>query len=428
MKPTFEAAFGETGIGPPPGTRKIGWLKELHGQREVDPPLMARLAVFRHGETVGAFLQLDLLSIRWSWVELLREAITRQTGFNGRALMVAATHNHAGPAVANAGDVVRDDTYTALLLDRCVALFTETLSRMQPAVTGFGHTNVWDVAHNRRVVMRDGTVRTHGHFNDPEALYLEGPVDPELAVLAVRSQNDHNLLGCVVNFSCHPTHHGGDDTFTAGYPGCLAADLRQRGIPVAVYLNGACGNLAVNDPTNGGATIDMQTAGKRLADAAYQVIESMAFTGHPSLRVRSRTIALPYRHASGAEQKGAIRGAQRFIDPAIYDRHIPPLMQRIKERGEQPAEVQVLQLDNLSWVAIPAEYFVEHQLRIKTATYPHHTLVVSHANGMVGYVPTKAAFEHGGYETTFAPTSRLAPDAGDRLADTAIALVNDAAG
>ena len=52
-----------------------------------------------------------------------------------------------------------------------------------------------------------------------------------------------------------------------------------------------------------------------------------------------------------------------------------------------------------------------------------HALVVSHANGMVGYVPTAKAFVRGGYETTFTGSSRLAPEAGDILADAAIALV-----
>jgi hypothetical protein len=49
--------------------------------------------------------------------------------------------------------------------------------------------------------------------------------------------------------------------------------------------------------------------------------------------------------------------------------------------------------------------------------------VVGHANGMVGYVPHKEAFPRGGYETTFGVGSRLAPEAGDILADCAIDLV-----
>jgi len=41
----------------------------------------------------------------------------------------------------------------------------------------------------------------------------------------------------------------------------------------------------------------------------------------------------------------------------------------------------------------------------------------------VGYVPTLAAFPRGGYETTFGPSSMLAPEAGERLVETAAALV-----
>ena len=76
-----------------------------------------------------------------------------------------------------------------------------------------------------------------------------------------------------------------------------------------------------------------------------------------------------------------------------------------------------------AFVGIPAEYFVEHGLRIKEECYPKRALVVGHANGMVGYVPTRMAFKRGGYETTFISSSRLAPEAGDLLADAAIALV-----
>jgi len=42
---------------------------------------------------------------------------------------------------------------------------------------------------------------------------------------------------------------------------------------------------------------------------------------------------------------------------------------------------------------------------------------------MVGYVPHRQAFDRGGYETTFAASSRMAPEAGDILADAAIELI-----
>ena len=47
---------------------------------------------------------------------------------------------------------------------------------------------------------------------------------------------------------------------------------------------------------------------------------------------------------------------------------------------------------------------------------------VGSANDIVGYVPTPAAFDRGGYETTFLTSSKLAPPAGQLLLDSANSL------
>ena len=82
-------------------------------------------------------------------------------------------------------------------------------------------------------------------------------------------------------------------------------------------------------------------------------------------------------------------------------------------------------LGDWNFAGIPAEYFVEHQLRIKTETFPKRSFVVGGANGMIGYVPTKDAFTRGGYETTLGPPSRMAPETGELLAETAIKLIKN---
>jgi hypothetical protein len=266
--------------------------------------------------------------------------------------------------------------------------------------------------------MRDGTVRTHGRATDPDALCIEGPIDPEVAVLAARAA-DGRPLGCIMNFACHPTAHGGGTAFTGGYPAMLARAMKLQGWPMTLFLNGACGNVHTHDPVSG-VELDMAETGWRLAQDALKAIEPMAFRREAALAARVKTVHLPYRHVSDDEVKGTVCGAQRFVDPAIYDQGMPALLERIRQRGSQPAEVQALALDEWAFVSIPAEYFVEHGLRIKEQSHPRRALVVSCANGMVGYVPTAAAFARGGYETTFAASSRLAPEAGDVLADAAV--------
>lgn len=418
---SLKAGFAEIDITPPPGTHKIGWLKEIVSDRVLDP-LSTRTVILECKGRKVAFIQLDTLSIRWTQVADMRRRIEEQYGFPGAHIMIAATHNHAGPAVANVGDVRRDDEYVETLVKKVVAVFGKALENLQEARIGLGSCFQFDVSHNRRVVMRDGTARTHGGFDTPDALYVEGPIDPEVAVLAARGKDDA-LLGAVVNFACHPTHHGDETALSAGYPGVLAREMRSNGCPVTLFLNGASGNISSGDPYRDKAAETMEEIGAALAEDAGSVVESMDFRNSAELGCRSRTIELPFRQASEDEMKGTIKGAQRFVDPAIYDRDVPKVLERIRRRGTQPAEVQAVFIDEYAFAGIPAEYFVQNGLRIKERAYPRHALVVSHANGMVGYVPHKEAFLRGGYETTFAGSSRLAPEAGEMLADCAVELI-----
>jgi len=417
----IRAGFAEVDITPPLGTHKIGWLRDIVADEVLDP-LFARVAVLESDGQRVAFVQLDTLCVRWTTAAEVRNRVAEAYGFPGDRVMVAATHNHAGPAVANVGDVRRDDAYVATMVAKIITAFGQALERLEEAEVGFGRAVEFGVGYNRRVVMRDGTVCTHGRFSDPNALCFEGPVDPEVAVLAARKK-DGELLGAMVNFACHPAHHGGGTALSGGFPGCLAREMKARDCPVTLYLNGASGNIATADPSRDGAGKSMEEIGRILADDTTRAMEAMRFRNRLRLGCVSKTIQLPFRQVSDDEIRGTVRGAQRFIDPAIYDRGMPDVLERIRRMGAQPAEVQVIFLDEYAVVGIPAEYFVEHGLRIKEQARPRHALVVSHANGMVGYVPTKQAFHRGGYETTFTNSSRLAPEAGDLLADGAIELV-----
>ena len=246
-----KAGFAETEITPPIGTHKIGVLRDIVSETVLDP-LFARVCVIENADERIAFIQLDTLCVRWSQAAEIRHRVEEQYGFAGGHVMVAATHNHAGPPVANLGDVERDDGYVDTMLARVVAAFGEALANRRAAEIGFGSCFEFNVAYNRRVVLRDGTVRTHGSFDDPDALFLEGPIDPELAVLAVRDKQGE-MLGALVNFACHVGHHGGTTEFSAGFPGELDREMKSRRCPMTLFLNGACGNIAYRDPAPGGA-------------------------------------------------------------------------------------------------------------------------------------------------------------------------------
>ncbi len=418
---SLQAGFSEVEITPPVGTMKIGWKKLIVSDKVLDP-LYARTAILDSGSRRVAFIQLDTLSIRWTQVSDIRGRISESYGFPGENIMVAATHNHAGPAVANCGDVPRDDVYVEQMVDKVVSSFGAALANLKEARIGFGSRSEFTVSFNRRVVMRDGTVRTHGRFTDPDALCMEGPIDPEVAVMAAKGEDDR-ILGLIVNFACHPAHHGAGGELSGGFPGVLARIMKSRGCPVTLFLDGASGNITTVDPTRGGLDVPKEEIGGRLAEDVTAILKSMQSASEVRLGCRSGTIRLPFRAITDDETQGRVRGAQRFIDSAIYDREMPRVKDRIRRMGTQPAEVQVICIGDHAFAGIPAEYFVQLGLRIKEEAYPVRALVVGQANGMVGYVPHRDAFRRGGYETTLCDSSRLAPEAGDLLADCALELM-----
>jgi len=419
---SIKAGFAEIEITPPAGTKKGGWMQDLEARKFLDP-IFARAAVFQdsHGGK-AAFIQLDTLSVRWSDTDDLRRQIASACAFPAGNIMVSASHNHAGPAIARLAPVKKETKYVEDLKVKCVSLFKQALAAMEEAELGFACAREFEVGFNRRTVMRDGTVKTQAYFKDnPDALYTEGPVDPEVAVVIARNKAGKKI-GALVNFACHPTHHGGTDEISAGYPGVLAAGMKKWGCPVTLFLNGAYGNVITVDFQRG-ISVAMEDAGRRLFRDVQEASGRMEFRGDCSVACRSRGLKLPFRKINAAEYHGRVRGAQRFRDNHLYEHDIDLLKAKVKKLGSQPAEVQVIRLGNWHFAGIPAEYFVEHQLRIKTETFPKRSFVVGGANGMVGYVPTKAAFARGGYETTLGPPSHLAPEAGDLLAKAAIGLI-----
>jgi hypothetical protein len=112
--------------------------------------------------------------------------------------------------------------------------------------------------------------------------------------------------------------------------------------------------------------------------------------------------------------------AAPFMDQVRADK-----IMAVSARGQKPieAEVQVIALgDQLAWVGLPGEVFVELGLAIKRASPFPLTIVVELANDDIGYVPNREAYPQGAYEPV---SARVAQGAGEMLIDSAVRLLTD---
>jgi hypothetical protein len=104
---------------------------------------------------------------------------------------------------------------------------------------------------------------------------------------------------------------------------------------------------------------------------------------------------------------------RKIFQKQFWDRH----------DGRLPQEVQVVRFDaDTALVTLPHEIFTELGMAIKAASPFRRTMVVSLANDLDFYIPTRRAFEEGNYEPTTCP---LEPGCGERLVAAAVKLLNE---
>ena len=426
---TLRAGFAEADITPQIGCQKAGWIVPITIDRIRDP-LFAKAAVLESGGQTVAIVGLDVLSVRWTQVEQIR-AGGEKLGIPAGNILVAATHSHGGPAVVNLGLVPRDDDYLAeTLVPGAAEALRLAVDRLAPAGAGFATGTEGRCSHIRRAIMRDGSVKTHAQPDHPDIICQEGVLDPQLAALMLRD-GAGNPLGAVVNFTCHPTDQGGNTAISADWPGELAEALRRTWGRhfVTVIVNGAFGDISPHGPLHP-EHMDMvekaRLLARRVEGLVGGLVESGAWGDDLQLGAASQTVQLPLRDIDGPHGRDH-KFRQRFggeLGDEYYDSSIEVLWNKKKQRDHALAEVQRLNLrEDLCFVAIPGEYFSKLGLEIKHQSAVRYTLIAGASNGMVSYIPDRDAFDRGGYETTLAMSSKLAPGTGEMLRDAALDLL-----
>jgi hypothetical protein len=165
--------------------------------------------------------------------------------------------------------------------------------------------------------------------------------------------------------------------------------------------------------------------GTILGASVLRTFESLQTNRGVALRVSSELVKLPVPPVSAEEVRearkivelinGKAQPAPRFMDQV---KAFKVLDVQGREGKPHEVEVQVIALgDEIAWVSLPGEIFVELGLGIKAGSPFKQTIIATLANGSVGYIPTVRAFTEGNYEVV---SSRCAPGSGELLVASAI--------
>ncbi len=199
---------------------------------------------------------------------------------------------------------------------------------------------------------------------DYDPVVTTGAFDSDMPVIRL-DRNDGTPLAVILNFAAHALTIGPDNVlYTADYPGvsCRHIEAQYPGC-TALFLNGAAGNQ------------------------------------HPRKSMRSNfAVTEEVGQALARRVLSAADSAESVEEPALsFATDCVTVANRMREGETVHLELSCLALGPVTAAVAPGEWFVEFQLAFKRAVAPAIGMFIGYANGGCGYVPTRAAYEEGGY-------------------------------
>ena len=405
----------------------------------VHDDLYARAIVFEQDGQKAALVSCDLISMPHAVTADARKLIAQQVpGLTPERVMISATHTHTGPSLPTGSSRDPSEEKPGAIARQYVQSLPELIARsikdadakLAPARASVGTGREERLSFNRRFHMKDGTVGWNAGKLNPNIVRPAGPVDPAVPVVYFEA-TDGKPIATYVNFAMHLDTVGGLKV-SADYPFALSALLARVKGPgmLTVFTIGTAGDINHVDVSNKDPQKGPEEAnriGTILAGEVIKTYARMKPVRTTAPRAGREVLKLDLAPVTADDVARARKTAVKFGKdaPTFLERVHAFKVLDVAAREGKPleAEVQVIALgDDLAFVALPGEIFVELGLAVKEASPFANTIIAELANGSVGYVPTRKAYEQGNYEPV---SARCAAGSGEKIAETAVKLLNE---
>lgn len=342
-----------------------------------------------------------------------RKALAKAAKTSIDRVTVHCVHQHNAPfACLDSEQIILEQGDLPHIVE--LEFFQRCLDKAQAAVQGAliqtspvthiasGEARVNRVAGNRRLVGLDGKVisqRGSSSRSPSHHRYPEGLIDPMLKTVAFYS-GDRKLVSSHY-YACHPMSYYGDGRVSADFCG-LARKQRQQQEPdcTHLYFNGCGGNIGAGK-YNDGSKETRPILVERMLDGMVasesnlvpQPIQTISWTTHD---------ILPPINSSIDENTLIEQISNR--ERSVVDRNRPSyaLAWIRRVQGGLPITLSAMHINQVTLLHLPAECFVEYQLRAQATAPNRFVACAAYGDGGPWYIPTAPAYLQGGYAVNVA--------------------------
>jgi len=383
---------------------------------------------------------LDTCLIPAEFADAVKARASETTGIPEERIALSATHTHSAPSLMQVLGTPPDANYPAYALPLIVEGLARAVANLAPARVGWAavqapdhtHTRVWIRRPDKRLRDPFGelTIRANMHpgHRNPDVTGPAGPSDPELTLLAVQTP-DGRPLAVLANYSMH---YFGAPALSADYYGIFAGKLgpllgatNGASAFVGIMSQGTSGDQHWMDYSQDRRSVSRDAYAAELAQLTASAYKKIRFQDWVPLSMRQEKLRLATRQPDTKRLEWAQKLAQTCEgrlpknQSEVYARE----QVWLKEHPTREMKLQALRVGGLGIAFWPAEVFALHGLQVKAQSPFPVTMNITVANAEEGYVLPPELFPLGGYNTWACRTAMLEPEAGVKMAEALLGLL-----
>jgi len=393
-------------VTPPEGHSLCGgWIRPVVG---VDDPLEAMGYVL-----LGIGKPIVVCAVDWTGLAnsahiQWRKALADAAKTTIDRVAVQCVHQHNAPfACMDAQAIVQEqgdlpDIVNPVFFDRCLKnagdAVTKSLKKTTPVThIAHGEARVEKVAANRRIIGLNGKLisqRGSSSRKPEHHRFPEGLIDPMLKTVAF--YNGNKKLVASHFYACHPMSYYGDGRVSADFCG-LARRRMQKQEPdcLHLYFNGCGGNIGAGKYNNGSKEARIELT-QRMFDGITTSNATLKPEPIRSFAWETEDILPPLDPRFNEEQLlVGIRNKTNRVVARNRPSYTVAFIRRVKEG--MPITLSSLHVNDISMLHLPAESFIEYQLRAQAIAPNRFVACAAYGDGGPWYIPVKEAYPQGGY-------------------------------
>lgn len=447
---TVRVGFGAVDLTPPPGLEMTGFSARTEPATGTHDPLFARVIYIQGQNGPDSSLLLitfDLIGISQDLVKQIKQTVLERYKIPNERVLLACSHTHGGPATLDHEFLGQHDAdYLGSIPGRVAGAAGQAITQAVPASLHLAEAVAENAGKNRNVP--------------------GGPTDPRVGVLAAIDPTTEELLGVVLNYTCHPTVLGPKNLlYTADYPyytNRLIAQTTGLSPERILFTQGACGNInaghtAKSSMTATGLSLrtyeEAEKLGGNVAKAALQAlaaIQAQPAEHHlavgPGIPVLNEKVTLDWDRAAWptpaslssfkAAKEAILAGGNETErgDATVLLRWSTAMLEEKPAPTLPPLQVSLTaaRLGQLNWVSVPGELYVQYGLALKEKARQtgQKAWLLGYTDGDYGYYPTPDAFERQDYEAAsayryYGYPGPFTPQVGDHIGAAIIKLLEE---